>query len=359
MGKKRLIRAVVFCAIAAIGLYFLCDLFETKTTHMSQRMDLYHAQEKNTVDGVIVGSSGVDRFWVAAQAFEDYGMTVLPLSTDGISSWLMLDMVKEAFRNQSPKLVIIDGRCFVRDPRDPDIDIDVVSRRVIDILPFFSSNRLEAIQRTKRVLKAADPESQPALDISYFFSFIRFHGMWEGDELTFDSVGSDPSKYLGMYMNKGAAITNEIDLSEGTDERIPLDDISEEYLRELIDYLKGKDCEVLFLITPHEATRPEYLARYNSVQDIVESEGIPCMFYTSKELMAQYGDYFDEKTDFYNSGHTNYVGAKKFTTIFAEYLHENYDLPDHREDERCAEWFEAREHMEKRYAKLYKKYGKK
>ena len=359
MDKKQWIRTILFLLLVGVLLYYMCDLFETKNTHMSGRMVLYHEQEENVVDAVIIGSSGVDRFWNAAQAFEDYGMTVLPLSTDGVSSWIMLNLTKEAFRNQSPKLVIVDGRGFVRDVYEPSTNIDVVSRRVIDILPFFSANRMDAIQRTVKTMRKVDPDSVPLLDVSYFFSFIRFHDMWESEEFSFDNIGTDPSAYLGMYMNKGAVISNEIHFSEGTDEREPLDDISEACLHELIDYLKGKDCEILFLITPHEAARPAFLRKYNTIQDIVEAEGIPCMFYTSKELMAEYGDIFDQKEDFYNAGHTNYHGAQKFTALFAAYLDENYDLPDHREDPRCKSWYSAMGNIQERLASLEKKYGKK
>ena len=40
----------------------------------------------------------------------------------------------------------------------------------------------------------------------------------------------------------------------------------------------------------------------------------------------------DPETDFYNRGHVNFYGAEKFTDVLAAYLHENYDLPDRRND---------------------------
>ena len=49
----------------------------------------------------------------------------------------------------------------------------------------------------------------------------------------------------------------------------------------------------------------------------------------------------DLNTDFYNEGHTNYYGAQKFTKVFSEYLVENYDLKDRRNDENVKEHWDG------------------
>ena len=57
-----------------------------------------------------------------------------------------------------------------------------------------------------------------------------------------------------------------------------------------------------------------------------------------KYLICEMGDDYDREKDFYNEGHVNYYGALKFTDYFSEYLLENYDLTDRRNDENCEYW---------------------
>ena len=49
----------------------------------------------------------------------------------------------------------------------------------------------------------------------------------------------------------------------------------------------------------------------------------------------------DLKTDFYNPGHLNFYGATKFTSIFADYLIENYGLEDKRNQEHVKEHWDG------------------
>ena len=106
-------KVVVFLGIFCVILYFLCDIFEYSNGYMSQRYELYKSFEPDTIDAVIIGTSGVDRSWIAAKGFDKFGLAVYPLSIDAMPCWTVLDMIKEAFLYQNPKLVVIDMRTFV------------------------------------------------------------------------------------------------------------------------------------------------------------------------------------------------------------------------------------------------------
>ena len=43
-------------------------------------------------------------------------------------------------------------------------------------------------------------------------------------------------------------------------------------------------------------------------------------------------------TDYYNKEHLNVYGTTKYTLYFAEYLKENYQLPDHRGNPKYNSW---------------------
>ena len=84
MNFKQIIKIVLFTLIFGVILYFLCDIFEYKNNYMAKGYESYKACEDDTVDAVFIGTSGVSRSWIAVQAFEDYGMTVMSFAVDAL-----------------------------------------------------------------------------------------------------------------------------------------------------------------------------------------------------------------------------------------------------------------------------------
>ena len=67
---SQIAKVVIFLGIFCVILYFLCDIFEYGNNYISQRYDLYKSFEPDTIDAVIIGTSGVDRSWIAAKGFD-------------------------------------------------------------------------------------------------------------------------------------------------------------------------------------------------------------------------------------------------------------------------------------------------
>ena len=72
MTKQQITKVVAFCLIVCIMLLCLCDLFEhNNLSNYSRRIHTYRTLEEDTVDAVFLGTSGVDRYWIAAKAYEE------------------------------------------------------------------------------------------------------------------------------------------------------------------------------------------------------------------------------------------------------------------------------------------------
>ena len=332
MTKNQIIRTVAFLLVVSALLFTLCDLFEYENSYISERFETYDELPKNTVDAVFVGTSGIDRYWITPKAYEEHGITAYPLSSDGMPSWLIKVMLKEAVKGQSPQLVMIDMRAFLTTYKEGSHKFDAMSRRVIDGLDFFSLTRLEAINTTLELRMKTGDEEAERYDPSYFFTFIKYHSKWEEDSFSFSEIEDNGSLSLGFLMHSGASIKRlgENAKTVRSQEKMALDPISEEVLYDLLDYLKKQDYQVLFLDTPrcHNATEAK---RMNTLCDILESEGFAYLVCDVED-----GQY-DIANDFYNDGHVNYYGAEKFTAWFGEYLAKSYDFPDRRLDEKCTE----------------------
>ena len=329
MTKNQIIRTVAFLLVVSVLLLTLCDLFEYENSHISERIETYQDLPKNTVDAVMVGTSGIDRYWITAKGYEEHGITAYPLSTDASPTWMIKIMLKEAVKRQNPELVIIDMRAFTNSYNADSKKFDAASRRVIDGLDFFSWTRFEAINTTLKLRMKSGDEEATRFDPSYFFSFIKYHSKWESDSFSFSELEDPKCQFLGFYMHSKNSINSIGESFETvkTDEKSDLDPIVEEVLYDLMEYLNKQDYQVLFLDTPHRQSANE-AKRMNTICDILDENGF-------EYLLCELDEQYNRETDFYNDGHVNYYGAETFTEWFGEYLTENYDLPDRRLDKKC------------------------
>ena len=338
MTKKQILGSVSFMLVLFMMIVALCDLFalDNNATH-NQRFSTYASLNEDTVDAVMIGTSGMDRYWVSAKAYEDYGMTVYPLSYDSCPSWLVLDIMKEALKNQSPELFIIDVRPFVQS-NDSYGEIETRARRVIDSMPFFSTNRIVSAFKTMNIIRTVD-KTAPRIDFSYLFSVIKYHGKWSEDDYRFgNNWGEVTNKQMGFYMWEGHIIKKTPIIPRGHDDDYmePLDEICANALSELIEYTKENDIKIMFLDTPQNRIKIDE-GRANTIYTILEDENIPYVHYYTEETASGFTIDLDINNDFYNQGHTNYYGAVKFTDAFAKHLNDTYDFPDRRTDEKAKE----------------------
>lgn len=339
MTKKELIRMIAFGLVVCLMLGFLCDLFENENhKNYDSRVYTYRTLEKNTVDAVFIGTSGVDRYWVAPKMYEDHGMVVYPLAVDGMPAWLYKEMLEYALQYQNPELVMLDVRAFTQDASMDgwkSKDMDIKAHRVLNAFPWFSPLWLRTAFKAMRLVHQAD-ETEPRFNISLLLSFVRFHQKWQeiGLSVFEENLGSKIHEFGGFYMHPGkSAVSVPLeDFVYDGDTKQELDPICEEAFYEVIDYARERGVEILFVDTPQNPAKHEML-RANYIYEKLDELGINYVtYYAPGDEEHPFTIDLDPETDFYNDSHTNYFGAVKFSEVLATYLDENYDLPDRRND---------------------------
>lgn len=345
MNWKQIIRIISFSLVLILVFVALSDVFETEDTLIAQRYNLFKTFSPGMIDAVYIGTSAVDRYFITAKAYDDYGMAVYDVSSDSMPAYAYLPLVKEVLRYQQPKLFIFDIRPFVTSPSATTSMAN--ARKVIDTLDFFSPGRFEMISRTAKHLHQLDPDNYGLIQPDLLFTFLSDHGKWDEDD--FSIVNQPVSKYLGYHLSTTIATgIQTLKASVYAEEMNALDEANEEYLLELITFAREKNLNILFVDNPHYVDEAK-----SSVTDtifyLLEDEDIPYLNLNTDEIIAQY---FNREKDFYNQGHVNYNGAVKFTDLFAKWLHENYDFPDHREDSAYAEWNGVYNKIQKQVKKL-------
>lgn len=341
MKKIQIVRSVIFLLLICFCMVVLCDLFEQENTkNLDKRLYTYREFPEDTVDGVYIGTSGVDRYWIAAKAYEEYGMTVYPFCTDALPCWLVENVIEEVYEHQNPELLLIDLRSFSQNVTVDNIDIR--ARYVLDAMEFFSMNRMKMVFKTWETIQKVD-DTQPRWDLSYMFSFIKQHSKWAEEDYGFDkNIGSKKHAYAGFFMHSTLSVKEEEQVYNeefpeyDADVYAELDAVAEEALYDVIEYIKENDLEVLFIDSPKLMEEKE-MGRANQIYKILEEEGMKYLTYFGEDKNDDFGIDLDLKKDFYAATHVNFYGAEKYTEHLAAYINENYNLPDRRNDEKVKE----------------------
>lgn len=329
MAKKQIIRSIAFVLVAVLMLAVLCDMFEIENTkNYDKNMNTFRNLPQNTIDAVYLGTSGVDRYWMGPKAYEEHGLSIYPVSYDAFPAWLYTNLIDEVLSRQDPELILIDVRAFTQD----DTRLEIRARRYLDSLPFFSINRIKAAFKAMSYIHEQNPDA-PRFDASLLFSVIKYHNKWSEDYLLENNLGSKEQLYGGFYVAEKRSIRKRphADVVFDPTQFKDLAPAAERGLYELIDYIKEKELNVLFVDTPQFPNENE-LGRSNTTYKILEENNMKVLHFY-KEGTAAYTIDLDKANDFYDESHVNYYGAEKFTTALADYLIENYDLPDRRNDE--------------------------
>lgn len=335
MTKKEIGRCIAFALVLCVVLLLLCDLFELENTrNIDMRFTTYRNLNEDTVDAVWIGTSGVDRYWVAPKAYEEYGITLYTLASDAMPTWLFINTIEEAYAYQNPELILVDLRAYGQNNSSAKT-MGVRARRLLDSMELLSVNRIKTALTTAQTIHESFEEESP-YGLSYLVPFIKYHTMWAEEDYRISSnLGNREHSYLGFYMNATLSVQKgkSKNVVYDADYYEELDPVAEKSLYDLIEYAKTNNIELLFVDTPQFKNEKE-MGRANTVIRILEEEGMNYINYCQTDEAGNFvnGLTLDPKGDFYNDGHVNYYGADKFTATLAAYLDEHYDLPDRRND---------------------------
>lgn len=358
MTKKQIGRCIAFALVVCLLLLLMCEIFElSDTSYIATRFKTFDNLNEDSLDAVWIGTSGVDRYWIAAKAYEEYGMTVYPLASDAMPTWLFINVIEEALEKQNPELIIIDVRTYGQSNNKASL-METRARRVLDAMDFFSVNRFKAAFKTMKTIQQVT-EEKSSFDLSLLLSYIKYHTMWGDEDFSIsDNISRKESDYMGFFMHKSLSTKpNDHDaVVYDPNYYKDLDPIAEASLYELLDYVEEKGLKVLFVDTPELKGQKE-IGFANSVFRILDKYGVDYINYSETDADGNFlhGLDLDPDHDFYNENHVNYYGAEKFTAVVSAYLDETYNFEDRRSDEAVAEQWDGIYNKIKKQIKKWEK----
>lgn len=321
---KNVLKITIFFAIFFIIFVVLTYMKKPESSNLDNIIGFY-AEEKNSLDMVYIGGSAAFVYFASLNAYEDYGIASYTFGTHTIQAEFYEYMAKEVMTRQKPKLLVIDARAYQY--RDHDqMPTSVAYRNVLTTMPF-NLNRIEFIENNVPTYLSQKTDSYH-FDLFFYHTAVENRSIEDTINLIFRKKKNDIKGFhfvpKAMRMEKQKFKTD-----KSTSPSWPTVTI----LNSFLDYLKTLDCEVLFVVSPYIELESEKEV-FNCIEKLIEKAGFD--FLDSNEYYKKMKIDFD--TDFYNYNHMNIYGAEKYTKFLSEYIKENYDLPDRREDKVYSSW---------------------
>lgn len=306
---KNIAGSVVFLSGLIALLFFLSAVVMPRyegynVIEVEKKLDALAKEPENTIDVIVVGDSETYSAYSPLQIWKEHGITSYVCGTNAQRLCDTLGVLKSSFETQSPKLVVLETNCLYR---------------------YAGVKQSEDWMRN---------------EMEKVFPVFRYHNRWKQAFAMVDT--EEQQKQERESIRKGFKLrTNALPYEGGewmveTDKRAEFGGMAEEYLMEIYKLCQENNAELVLVTTP--APKNWTYAKHNTVSDWALEHNVT---YLDMNLLHE-DMQIDWSKDTRDGGdHLNYKGAKKLTSYFGNYLEENFELADHREDEDYKFWNEA------------------
>lgn len=324
MNIRQFVKSIIFIGIFLFALVTVTYILRTNGD-VKDRFSGFYAEKNETLDIVMIGSSPIFPFYSAPKLWGETGIAMYPLSTNVQRPVAAKYLIEETEKSQSPSLYIFEMRMYTMN--DEDLSENMAYTRGVTDNMKYSFNRIKAIQ-------ALVPETKDRL--SFYFDIFNYHTNWRMFTLSSELKNwryHKPSKLKGFDLKDevGPIKTPSCGGAEG---KRAVPEAQEENLRNLLNYLKEKELNALFIVSPYNETLEEQ-QMFNYITDVINESGYS--FINMNDYYDEIGIVFEEDYADYGS-HTNAVGAEKCTDFLEKYLIENYEFKDKRGERGYKSW---------------------
>ena len=328
MKTKRMpwIRVMGFLVTFTLVFTTISEVFSVKWEHGENSSRGFYTQPEGTIDVLFIGAS--DFLWGVSPLtiWEEAGITSYSRAAGAMQTPMIYHYFLESLAYQQPKLVVLDAyRLALYYP--------------LTHLEWSYRRSFEPMRMSPVKLKAFFDITQGSsldMSISLLFPFFRYHTRW--NELTkedFELTNGNDQYFKGQrvkFLARPTDVTE--DFMTDTGERVRLEEESRHYYEKIIDYCKENNIEVMLVSMPRLATAS--YAEYLAVQDFAEQHEVLFIDYNFPDLWQAVG--FNPQKDMIDKGHVNSCGAEKFSRHLAQFLQNNFMLPDRRQDPLAEQW---------------------
>lgn len=323
---KKFFKVFVYIILVIIFINYFSNLYSCK------RAESPYINKNGNFDVLFIGGSGVIRSISPLQMYENYGISSYVVGSFWSKIPLNYYYLQECLETQKPRAVFIEVESFSEDEKQT---LDSL-HYAIDYLPL-TKNKLDLIN--------SDAYNMSAMDKFYFIApFFRFHSKWTEYNRIIQKprrIAVKPGKTEG-YDWYGYVVSTTINTSINSnymeqETNDPKDEwknnFSEEYLLKIKDVCDKNYIKLILFVSPYTGWSN---SRKDDIKNWSRDHNITLIDCNDKQDLIK----IDYSKDFGDKSHMNIKGSEKVTNYLANYLKNNYDLADHRNDNDNQEWNE-------------------
>jgi hypothetical protein len=272
--------------------------------------------------------------------WQEKGIAAFDYSSNSQPPWTSYHFIREAYKRQKPRIVVMDVVMIAAKISDNDYDPPI--RQIV------YSTFPQSINRLNMIRAGAEKEQQ----IPLIIDLIQYHARWRNiskDSLPYlkqDYLNTNLSRYKGFRLvlikaNISSGLNDKFYPSTNEEAEIPERNLY--YLQRIMDLSKENGFELLLIKTPdlNIVNNENEEKKYNTIRRIAEENSVPFIDYNYKEHMDAIR--LDFTIDLWDATHLNVYGAEKFSRYIGAYLKAEYNLPDRRGDPLYKSWDESAE----------------
>lgn len=300
-------RRILFLVVLGAILLYTSAVFERKTTtgawNYSIKVGGFRNEPEESFDVIGIGSSHMYCTLNPLALYEQTGLRSYVLATQQQPPIASYYYAKEAFRSQSPDVLIVEALMFAHTGEQV---AEGVAHDAIDPFP----NSLDKLMMILRMNQEDGKEN-------YLLNFLKYHSRWK--ELTradFDfSYRNRTDPYRGYVFLTSAGESTFSPISYDAVAPAALKQEHLQLLLELKALAEENGAKMLLLFAPFSMT-DTHLGTFRALHDFAAENQIE----TLDLNLAVEGLSLDVGTDFYDAGHLNVYGSEKVSAWLGQYL---------------------------------------
>ena len=255
MKKMRWKRSLAFFVLLLLAFSYICNCFSYPTSYCSYNMQAFYDEPKDTIDGLIIGTSVIPYAWQTTVAFEEYGITAYQVGTTKQAFGIIPEYIDALMDYQDIKYVVIDVHGLRKSAILNSIE-EIAIRRLCNDLKF-SFKKFALIEASLDYVDRVCEYYEEAKDLNkasrleYYVPIVDFHNRWIEGLRKADFVDT-PNEFKATMKSKFAFET--FDLTSYKDRldhiKSEIDDFQKGELQRVFDYLDEKQLPALFVNIP-------------------------------------------------------------------------------------------------------------